>query len=660
MGDNDAVTPERGEAKGAAPAVNARTGPKRGATATPEEVLQRHWGYGSFRPLQREAIEAALGGRDALVVLPTGGGKSLCYQVPAACGLGLAMVVSPLIALMDDQVAAAREAGLRAAALHSNLDEAQRRRAFAEAVNGRLDLLYVSPERLVQGDLVDLLAPHLGLAAIDEAHCVSHWGHDFRPEYRQLAPILDRAGGAARMALTATATAQVREDIVAQLGLRSPRLLIGHPDRPNLVYRVQPRTDGTRQVIQAVRRHPGEGGIVYTLTRREAERMAEALRRAGIEARPYHAGLDPATRRVVQDDFVNERLAVVTATVAFGMGIDRSNVRFVVHADLPRSIEHYQQESGRAGRDGEPAECLLLAGAADLVMHRRLAERDGPLPPERQAALNRQLADIGRFAVAPVCRHRLLVEHFGHRFDPRPDGCGACDVCLGETSELPPEEALTASRKILSAVWRCESRFGLNHVIEVLRGSDSEKISRHGHHRLSVFGLMADVPAQTLRSWIDQLVVQGYLAIREENRMPLLGITEAGRLLCRETGPVRLGRFEERRPVRGRVKRERAPSGVERPEGEEALFQGLRTLRRLLAAGLGVPPYIVFSDATLQDLAFRQPRSDEELLLVKGVGETKLRRYGRAVLSVLGGADPAAAAAECLARPAAPGRPEEP
>ena len=343
------------------------------------EALRKHWGFTAFRPLQREAVEAAIAGRDVLLVLPTGGGKSLCYQLPAVCGRALVLVVSPLIALMDDQVAGAQEAGLRAAALHSNLSEERRRRAFGEAARGELEILYVSPERLAVGDLIDVLAPRLGLIAVDEAHCVSHWGHDFRPEYRQLAPLFDRVPAAARMALTATATPQVQEDICTQLGLRSPLRLVGHPDRPNLVYRAHPRAEGARQILDVVRRYPGQGGIVYALTRKDTERIAEALQKAGVDARPYHAGMDAADRAKVQDDFVNERLQVVAATIAFGMGIDRSNVRFVVHAHLPRSLEHYQQESGRAGRDGLPAECVLLASAGDLFRHKRMAQLDGPL-----------------------------------------------------------------------------------------------------------------------------------------------------------------------------------------------------------------------------------------------------------------------------------------
>ncbi len=612
------------------------------------EALKKHWGYPAFRPLQREAVEAAIAGQDVLVVLPTGGGKSLCYQLPAVCGRALVLVVSPLIALMDDQVAGAQQAGLRAAALHSNLGEERRRQAFGDAARGRLEILYVSPERLAVGDLIDVLAPRLGLVAVDEAHCVSHWGHDFRPEYRQLAPLFDRAPAAVRMALTATATPQVQEDICAQLGLRSPLRLVGHPDRPNLVYRAHPRAEGSRQILDVVRRHPGQGGIVYALTRKDTERIAEALRKAGVDARPYHAGMEPDARARVQDDFVNERLQVVAATIAFGMGIDRSNVRFVVHAHLPRSLEHYQQESGRAGRDGLPAECVLLASAGDLFRHRRMAQLDGPLQQDRRVALDRQLRDIGRFAVAPVCRHRILVEHFGFTLAHEPAGCGACDVCLGETSELPASEALVIARKIISAAWRCGNSFGAAHVAEVLRGGDSEKVRRFGHEQLSVFGLLAGVPEGAVRSWIDQLVVQGYLEIRDKEGFPLLAMTEAGRTLCGEAGEVRLGRFEER-PRAGKSKTSGKAARVAHEEtlGAEGveLFERLRALRRLIAERLHVPPYVVFSDATLRDLVLVRPRDADQLLLVKGIGEHKRERFGPSFLALLAGEDPEAAAA---------------
>jgi ATP-dependent DNA helicase RecQ len=413
------------------------------------------------------------------------------------------------------------------------------------------------------------------------------------------------------------------------------------------VYRSHPRAEGARQILDVVRRYPGQGGIIYALTRKDTEKIAEALRKARVDARAYHAGMDAAERAKVQDDFVNERLQVVAATIAFGMGIDRSNVRYVIHAHLPRSLEHYQQESGRAGRDGLPAECVLLTSAGDLFRHRRMAQLDGPLAPERRVALDRQLAGIGRFAVAPVCRHRILVEHFGHELESGPAGCGACDVCLGETSELPAEEALTTARKIISAAWRCGNSFGAAHVAEVLRGGDSEKVRRFGHERLSVFGLLASVPEGAVRSWIDQLVIQGYLEIRDKDGFPLLAMTEAGRTLCQEEAPVRLGRFEERPragKAKGSGKAARAAHEETLGAAGTVLFERLRTLRRLIAERLHVPPYVVFSDATLRDLVLVRPLDADQLLLVKGIGEHKRDRYGAPFLALLAGEEPEAAA----------------
>ena len=634
--------------------------------ADPAAVLRRVWGYETFRPLQRAAVEGALAGRDALVVLPTGGGKSLCYQLPPAAGAGLALVVSPLIALMDDQVAAARQAGLTAASLHSNLAAEERARAFRDAVAGNLQLLYASPERLVLGDLMEALAPRLGLIAVDEAHCVSHWGHDFRPEYRQLAPLFAAAPRVPRMALTATATPAVQRDIIEQLALRDPLVLIGHPDRPNLVYRAFPRHDTDVQLLAAVRRHPDEGGIVYAQTRREVERIAARLQGAGVRAAPYHAGLGAAERAATQTAFLNEDLHVVVATIAFGMGIDRSNVRFVVHANAPRSVEHYQQESGRAGRDGLPADCTLLYSAADLQAHRRLAEMDGPLPEERKNALERQLAQIARFAVAPVCRHRLLSEHFGRPYPPppddaeadappppaapapgEPDNCRACDVCLGETVSLPGDEALAAAQKILSAVLRTGSTFGAAHVTAVLRGSDGERIHDLRHHELSVHGLLRDESDATVRAWIDQLIVQDILEMVEKisgaRRFPIVQVTDQGRAVLRGQDTPRLTRFWHGAEGKGsapkgkRAKRAAAAAhdGAEWSGVDTDLFERLRALRREIAQRESVPPYVVFSDATLREMARLKPRNAAELLEVKGVGETKLARYGELFLAVI-------------------------
>jgi len=569
------------------------------ALRTPDEVLHEVWGFPEFRPLQREAIDAVLGGGDALVVLPTGGGKSLCYQVPPLSSGRCTLVVSPLIALMDDQVAAAVDNGVRAGALHSNLDPRRTIDVRQRARAGELDLLYCSPERLCAEPLLDDLAGHIGLVAIDEAHCISHWGHDFRPEYRQLRPILDRQPDLPRMALTATATPQVRDDIVVQLGLRDPIRLVGDPDRPNLVYRSRPRRDRHRQIMEVIRRHPGEGGIVYALTRKETVKIADRLREDGVAAAAYHAGMDGDERERIQRAFIAEEVDVVCATVAFGMGIDRSNVRYVIHANAPRSIEHYQQESGRAGRDGLPADCVLLFGAQDFGMH------------------------------------RFLARHFGSDVEHGEGGCGACDVCLGETEALPDDEALLTAQKIISAVWRCESRFGAVHVVAVLRGQDDERTRRQGHDRLSVFGLMAEHKAPVIRAWIDQLVVQGLLAIGGEPKYPLLVLTRDGVELCKGRGEVRLSRFPT---AKKKAKRDRRGSVTgDLDETGAGLFEALRAWRKDEAARRGVPPYVVFSDATLRNLAAERPADREALLAVNGIGEKKAAQYGDAVLALLSG-----------------------
>ena len=613
-------------------------------SCTPHEALRKGWGYEDFRPLQGEAIASALAGKDALVVLPTGGGKSLCYQIPAVCGAGLVLVVSPLIALMDDQVAGAREAGLIAGALHSNVSEEEKRRTWRQTLSGELVLLYVSPERLVVGELIDRIKDRLALIAVDEAHCVSHWGHDFRPEYRQLKPLMDQAPHAARMALTATATPEVQQDICQQLGLRRTAHFIGHPDRPNLVYRAMPRREGTKQVLEVLARHPGEGGIVYAQTRKEVERLATALKAAKVSCAPYHAGLPAEQRAATQDGFVNERIDVVVATIAFGMGIDRANVRYVIHANTPKSVEHYQQEAGRAGRDGLPAECVLLHSGADIVLHRRLATMDGVLPPQRARALDRQLREIAMFAVAPVCRHRLLTEHFGAPWPPPgapvSDGnCGACDVCLGESSAQPEAEALVAAKKIISAVWRLEGAFGAGHVTDVLTGERTDKAQRAGHDKLSVFGLLKDDGEAAVRLWIDQLVAQDHLAYHEDGVYTMLTMTDSGRQLCKGVGAVRLGRLVVTNRRKSKPARAAATVAAEAAADlgplDQRLFERLRLLRRRLAEEHHVPPYLVFTDETLRLMSRQRPASPEALLAIKGVGESRLARYGAAFLEAI-------------------------
>ncbi|HEY8693665.1 MAG TPA: RecQ family ATP-dependent DNA helicase [Chloroflexota bacterium] len=516
------------------------------------------------------------------------------------------------------------------------MKETERRQVREDASRGDLQLLYVSPERLVISELVPRLLRHLALIAIDEAHCVSHWGHDFRPEYRQLQTVLDQAPDVPRMALTATATVQVQDDICQQLGLRDPLRLIGHTDRPNLIYRALPRHEMLSQVLDVIKRHPGEGGIVYAQTRKDVDHLAEALRRHDVSCAAYHAGLPAPERAAVQTNFLSERMDVVVATIAFGMGIDRSNVRFVVHANSPKSIENYQQEAGRAGRDGLPAECVLLFSGADTVKHRFLARMDGPLPPERQRALDRQLREIGQFAVAPVCRHRLLTEHFGQTYSAENAGCGACDVCLAETLQLEPQEALVVAQKIISAVWRTGGRFGVGHIVQVLLGRTGEAIQRHGHEQLSVYGLLGGDGEVAVRSWIDQLIVQGYLDLAEREQFTFLTMTPAGRDLCRlKDNPadgVRLGRHARQRGLFGTA----SGRQVEDKGGE--LFERLRALRRQIADEQGVPPYVVFADATLSDMVRLRPTTLADMLAVRGVGATKLERYGEAFLKALANA----------------------
>jgi ATP-dependent DNA helicase RecQ len=594
-------------------------------------VLERYWGFTAFRPLQQEAMEAILARRDSLVVLPTGGGKSLCFQVPALILDGLAVVISPLIALMKDQVDTLVGNGVPAASYHSAMPAEARAEVVAGMRDGRYRLLYVAPERLV-GEGRDGFAALVGrrpvsFVAVDEAHCISQWGHDFRPEYRHLASLRDRWPDVSLHAFTATATARVRLDIVTQLGLRAPVELVGSFDRPNLLYRVLARGTLKRQLQDVLGRHAGDAGIIYCQSRREVDALAAWLVETGIRAVPYHAGLDDETRHRNQDAFLNEETDIVVATVAFGMGIDRSDVRFVIHAGAPQSLEHYQQESGRAGRDGLEAECVLIYSGADFLKWRAILEKNGELSDARRALMR----DMERYAASVGCRHKRLVGYFGETY-AKPD-CASCDYCLGELESAA--DPVTLARKILSAVARVNQRFGAGHITNVLRGSESDQVISRGHQALSVFGLLRETSIDELRGYIDQLVAHGLLR-QTDDGYPVLKLTTEGAALLKDAGAAPdLALARQRKPQKERVL-PRSRVEAESWEGvDRGLFERLRALRLRIARDRHVPPYVVFHDRTLRELARLKPTSHDALRHVYGVGARKADDLGAALVEAI-------------------------
>ena len=601
-------------------------------------ILSRWWGFESLRPLQADAIRAALAGRDSLVVMPTGGGKSLCYQLPPLVGDTTDVVVSPLVALMKDQVDALESIGYPAAAIHSGLDPDERRRIRDRLAAGELRLLFTAPERLVNSGLIDLLA-QVGVKrfSIDEAHCISQWGHDFRPEYRQLALLRERFPAASVHAFTATATPRVREDIVGQLQLRDPEVLVGTFDRPNLVYRVVPRTDRVAQTLSVIGRHAGEASIVYCISRKETERLAARLAAEGILARPYHAGLDARERHRTQEAFARETIDVVVATVAFGMGIDRSDVRLVLHTSLPKSLEAYQQETGRAGRDGLAAECVLLYSSADVFSWEALVRKSAEESELEAAEVERLVAAqvehlhaMRRYAQAARCRHAALSEYFGQAYLPA--ACGACDVCLDETASLP--DSTVTAQKILSCVARAGERFGVRHICEVLRGAKTEGVQRHGHDRLSTFGLLAALDQRTAENLVHQLLDQELLA-RSGGDRPVVSLNARSWQVMRGERPVVL--------LEPRVGRTRAAKAdVDDWEGvDRGLFDRLRRWRRRVAESRGKPAWTILDDRSLRAIARERPASPAALLRCKGIGEKRLADFGAAVLDIVAGREPA-------------------
>lgn len=588
------------------------------------ETLHNVFGYESFRGDQAAIIDTVLEGRDALVLMPTGGGKSLCYQIPALIRDGAGLVVSPLIALMQDQVLALRELGVEAAFLNSSQSAGEQAEVIRRLSAGEVQLLYVAPERLVQSATRAMLAETpLALIAIDEAHCVSQWGHDFRHDYLALNELRDLFPGVPRLALTATATPIVRDEIVDRLALSDPSIFVSGFDRPNIRYTVQPKTDARRQLAEFLRAHTGETGIVYCLSRKKVESTAEWLQRDGYNALPYHAGLSSEMRADHQHRFLTEDSVIIVATIAFGMGIDRPDVRFVAHLDLPKNMEAYYQETGRAGRDGEPSEAWMIYGLQDVVRLRQMVD-DSEAGEERKRHDRQKLDALLGWCEVTECRRRPLLSYFG---DGRDADCGNCDNCLS-----PPRtwDGTEAARKLLSAVYRTGQRFGAAHVVDVLLGKETDKIFQNDHHRLSVHGIGTELQGPAWRSVIRQLVVQGYLRA-DQNRYGALVLTENSRPLLK--GEVEL-RLREDRKTKS-AKKKRRGTGAELAPADQSLFEALRTRRKEIADELDLPPYVIFHDATLQQMAEHRPQNDQDLLTISGVGEAKLERYGTQFLEVI-------------------------
>lgn len=603
-----------------------------------QHILQKYWGYSTFRPLQAEAIRAAMENRDSLVVLPTGGGKSLCFQVPILARQGIAVVVSPLISLMKDQVDALRACGVPADFLNSTTDAADRNDIMVGCRRGEIKLLYVAPERLANPGFVNFLRGcPVAYFVVDEAHCISMWGHDFRPDYRNLRQLRNHFPDAPIHAFTATATPKVRDDIASQLNLRNPEILVGSFDRPNLSYFVTPRRGKLRQIQDILARFPDTSGVIYCISRKDTERLAEDLRGLGYSAQPYHAGMNDSLRKKHQEAFVKDKVRIIVATVAFGMGIDKPDVRFVIHVALPKAIENYQQESGRAGRDGLPAECHLLYTNHDYMTWRQIMAKS-TADPDALEHMYEKLDEMWDFCRKSTCRHRALVKYFGQSLKQK--NCKACDYCLNRVPpiaphhfEPPPVEShtphidpLIVGQMILSCVLRLREAYDLDYVAEVLCGSQNKDILERRHNELSTYGLLSMHPIPRVQNWTQQLLAQGFL---DRDSTGALHVTPEGRLLLRGERTPQLA--DEHTPSNTASAPHQAPAETL----EERLFQELRRWRRATADEQNIPPFLVFEDTTLLNLAAMRPSNKHTLLQVHGIGRIKADRYGKYLLPLI-------------------------